>query len=205
MTDRHEQRHPGPAGPDPAPPEPSGAVHPVPDVLSYLAGRWRVHRSVADLGGGGRGVFEGTAAFTGGADGVLCHAEEGTFTWRGTARPARRAHRYLPLGDGTASVAFEDGRPFHLLDLRTGRWTARHPCAADRYLGRFTVLGPDRWQVVWTVRGPGKDVRMSTVHERLRPVVPPGVWSPGRQMSHPTSPPGDPRDPGQTMERSGAR
>lgn len=121
-----------------------------------------------DLAGGEAGDFEGTADFRREAgDGTLSHVEEGRFTWRGVSRPARRAHRFDPDRDGTAFVRFADGRPFHPLDLRRGRWTADHPCAEDHYRGRFTVLGRDRWQVVWTVTGPGKNLLLVTVHDRL--------------------------------------
>jgi hypothetical protein len=139
----------------------------VPDVLGYLEGSWRVERTVRDLDSGRTGVFTGGATFTRQhPDGALLHAESGDFTWDGVTRPAHRAHRFEPGPDGTAFVRFADGRPFHPLDLRTGRWTAEHPCAADRYRGEFDVLTPDRWRVVWTVTGPAKRLVLSTVHDR---------------------------------------
>lgn len=143
-------------------------VWPVPDVLGYLAGRWRVSRTVRDLASGESGAFEGTAGFAREEEnGPLTHVEEGGFTWRGTTRPARREHRFDPVGDGTAFVYFADGRPFHPLDLRTGRWSTGHPCAEDHYSGRFTVVDQDRWQVVWTVSGPAKNLLLVTVHNRV--------------------------------------
>ncbi|MFC3583429.1 DUF6314 family protein [Streptantibioticus rubrisoli] len=145
-----------------------GVFHPVPDVLAYLGGRWRVRRTVRDLGTGQTGEFDGSCEFRGqGLGGALLHTEEGHFTWAGVTRPAYRGHRFEPVGDGTSEVRFTDGRPFHHLDLRTGRWTAHHPCAADAYRGEFTVHGQDRWQVVWRVTGPHKDLLMITVHDRL--------------------------------------
>ena len=145
-----------------------GPVHPVPDALGYLAGRWRVSRTVRDLADGGLGAFEGVADFRPRPDGGLAHREEGDFTWRGVTRAAHREHRYEPAApSGTALVRFPDGRPFHPLDLRTGRWHAEHGCPPDRYRGEFTVLGPDRWQVVWSVAGPAKRLLLATVHHRL--------------------------------------
>ncbi|MDI5966041.1 DUF6314 family protein [Streptomyces sp. SL13] len=142
---------------------------PVADALGYLAGRWRVRRTVLDLTAGETGRFEGVADFTAhGDDGTLAHAERGEFHWRGTARSATRAHAYAPGPGGTALVGFPDGRPFHDLDLRTGRWRAVHGCPPDRYEGQFTVLGPDRWQVVWRVTGPAKNLLLTTVHDRSR-------------------------------------
>lgn len=148
---------------------PGGRLHPVADTLGYLAGRWRVERTVYDLSQDRTGTFSGTACFTRReqpATGLL-HAERGEFTWGGVARPASREHLFEPAGDGAAFVRFADGRPFHLLDLRGGHCLADHPCAEDVYRGEFSVLTADRWRVVWTVRGPAKDLRLVTVHHRI--------------------------------------
>jgi len=101
--------------------------------------------------------------------GGLLHEESGTFTWQGVARPAERTLRFLPGGSpGTADVRFADGRPFHDLDLTTGRHVADHPCAADLYRGEFTVLDGDRWRTVWRVGGPAKDLVLTTDYARVR-------------------------------------
>ncbi|MFE1437721.1 DUF6314 family protein [Streptomyces sp. NPDC058739] len=143
-----------------------GEFWPVPDVFAYLAGSWRVARVVRDLTDGTEGVFTGTTAFTPLDGGGLLHHESGTFTWRGTARPAERSLRFLPgPRPGTADVRFADGRPFHDLDLTTGRHTVGHPCAADLYRGEFTVTGADRWRTVWRVGGPAKDLLLTTDYE----------------------------------------
>ncbi|CAM5233896.1 DUF6314 family protein [Streptomyces aurantiogriseus] len=152
-----------------------GEFWPVPDALAYLAGRWRVERSVRDLTSGDEGRFTGRTDFRPlGEGGGLLHEESGTFVWQGVARPAERTLRFLPgPTPGTADVRFADGRPFHDLDLTTGRHVADHPCAADLYRGDFTVRDADRWRTVWRVGGPAKDlllttdyVRESTDHER---------------------------------------
>jgi hypothetical protein len=163
-----------------------GEFWPVSDVLAYLAGSWRVERSVRDLTGGDTGTFTGTTVFTpldeGGPldesglldesepldEGGLLHLETGTFTWRGVARPAERTLRFLPgPTPGTADVRFADGRPFHDLDLTTGRHGADHPCAADHYRGEFTVADADRWRTVWRVGGPAKDLLLTTDYTRV--------------------------------------
>lgn len=99
---------------------------PVPDVLAYLAGTWRVERTVYDLASGAEGTFSGRTVFAplgthgdtgpvgdtgdrfrqGGTTGVgardeeepggLLHHESGTFVWQGTPRPAERTLRFLP-------------------------------------------------------------------------------------------------------------
>ncbi|MFF4348382.1 DUF6314 family protein [Streptomyces sp. NPDC001530] len=164
-----------------------GEFWPVVDVLAYLAGSWRVERSVRDLASGTEGRFTGTTVFgplpgprsgplTGSPEGGgfphdagLLHHESGTFVWQGIARPAERTLRFLPgPNPGTALVQFSDGRPFHDLDLTTGRYVADHPCAADLYRGEFTVYAEDRWRTVWRVGGPAKDLVLTTDYARVR-------------------------------------
>ncbi|HLL34337.1 MAG TPA: DUF6314 family protein [Streptomyces sp.] len=146
-----------------------GEFWPVPEVLAFLAGSWRVERSVRDLASGDEGHFDGTTVFGPLEGGALLHRESGTFVWRGVARPAERTLRFLPgaAGAGTADVRFADGRPFHDLDLTTGHWVADHPCAADLYRGEFTVRDPDHWRTVWRVRGPAKDLVLTTDYARV--------------------------------------
>ncbi|AWN30832.1 DUF6314 family protein [Streptomyces sp. NEAU-S7GS2] len=142
--------------------------HPVPDVAAYLSGRWSIERTVHDLRTGAEGSFRGTAAFRpDAAGGGLLHSEEGQLSWGGTVAPVSRTLRVRPRPDGTAAIEFADGRPFHDLDLRTGRWTAVHPCAADRYEGTFTAVGPDTWHLEWRVGGPAKDQLLCSVYRRL--------------------------------------
>ncbi|MFJ8108627.1 DUF6314 family protein [Streptomyces sp. NPDC096132] len=141
---------------------------PVPDALVYLAGSWRVERSVRDLAGGDTGVFTGATVFRPLDGGGLLHHESGTFTWQGIPRPAERTLRFLPgPTPGTADVRFADGRPFHDLDLTTGRHTADHPCSADLYRGEFTVRDTDHWRTVWRVAGPAKDLLLTTDYGRV--------------------------------------
>lgn len=144
-----------------------GEFWPVPDVLTYLAGSWRVERSVRDLASGDEGAFSGTTVFGRLTEGGLLHEESGTFVWQGVGRPAERTLRFLPgATPGTADVRFADGRPFHDLDLTSGRHIAGHPCSADLYRGEFTVLDEDRWRSVWRVRGPDKDLVLTTDYAR---------------------------------------
>ncbi|MER5995669.1 MULTISPECIES: DUF6314 family protein [Streptomyces] len=143
-----------------------GEFWPVPDVLAHLRGRWRVERTVRDLASGDLGRFEGVTVFGPLEGGGLLHRESGTFTWRGVARPAERTLRFLPGPGGTARVRFADGRPFHDLDLSTGRHVADHPCSADLYRGEFTVRDEDHWRTVWRVRGPAKELELTTDYAR---------------------------------------
>jgi hypothetical protein len=145
----------------------TGSFWPVSDVLTHLSGCWRVTREVRDLAGGDEGRFEGVTVFGPLPGGGLLHEESGTFTWQGVARPATRTLRFLPgRVPGTADVRFADGRPFHDLDLTTGRYVAGHPCAADFYRGEFTVRDADHWRTVWRVGGPAKDLVLTTDYVR---------------------------------------
>ncbi|MFC5720779.1 DUF6314 family protein [Streptomyces gamaensis] len=146
------------------------AAHPVPDAVTYLTGQWSVHRTLHDLDAGSGGSFHGTAVFEP-ADGAgwLAHVEDGMLRWGGALNRAGRTLRLLPGPDGTAEVTFADGRFFHDLDLRTGAWTARHPCGGDRYDGTFTVVSPDEWHVRWRTTGPAKNHLQRSVYRRRRP------------------------------------
>lgn len=144
-----------------------GGFWPVPDALTYLAGNWRTVRSVRDLASGDAGEFSGTTVFGPLEGGGLLQRESGTFVWRGVARPAERTLRLLPgRSPGTVDVCFADGRPFHDLDLASGRHLADHPCSADLYRGEFTVRDADHWRTVWRVRGPAKDLVLTTDYAR---------------------------------------
>ncbi|MFD4633177.1 DUF6314 family protein [Streptomyces sp. NPDC058284] len=143
---------------------------PVPETLAFLTGEWRVERTVRDLADGSEGRFTGTTLFSplpAPESGGLLHQESGTFTWHGIARPAERTLRFLPgEAAGTARVEFADGRFFHDLDLRTGRWTTDHPCVSDLYRGEFEVAAADRWRTRWRVGGPAKDLLLVTEYRR---------------------------------------
>lgn len=142
---------------------------PVTDVLAYLAGGWRVERSVRDLASGAQGSFSGVTEFEPLDDEKgLLHHESGTFVWQDVARPAERTLRFLADGDGAgrADVRFADGRPFHDLDLTSGHHVTDHPCAADLYRGEFTVRDADHWRTVWRVGGPAKDLLLTTDYTR---------------------------------------
>lgn len=149
-----------------------------------------MRRSVRDLASGDAGEFTGTTGFGPLDGGGLLHRESGTFVWQGVPRPSERTLRFLPgAAPGTANVRFGDGRPFHGLDLTRDRWAADHPCSADLYRGEFTAYDTDRWHTVWRVRGPAKDLLLTTDYTRSaqdpRPAPPlrPGAGSSGRSSS----------------------
>ncbi|MDX3640861.1 DUF6314 family protein [Streptomyces sp. MB09-02B] len=164
---------------------------PVPDASAHLRGRWRVLRSVRDLASGAEGEFSGATVFSPLDDGGLLHRETGTFVWQGVPRPAERTLRFLPgAAPGAADVRFADGRPFHDLDLTTGRWRTDHPCAADLYRGEFEVYDEDRWRTTWRVGGPAKDLLLVTDYTRDR-----SAGDPASTARRPTAGSSGPRGP----------
>ena len=75
--------------------------------------------------------------------------------------------RYRSAGPGRLEASFEDGRPFHGLDLRTGACSVLHCCGPDRYRGEFTVTSPDRFEVRWEVQGPSTSLLLESRYRRL--------------------------------------
>jgi hypothetical protein len=139
------------------------SAHHVDDLAAYLLGRWRVDREILDGDREPVGRFAGDAVFVaaGSEPGLLRYEERGTLRLGAHRGPAFR--RLLYRVDGArAEVAFEDGRPFHDLDLRTGRTTADHPCGDDHYRGRFEVVDASTWTHEWVVEGPHKDHLLRT-------------------------------------------
>lgn len=127
------------------------------DPITYLAGRWSVHRRLSDLENGVEGAFEGVAEF--GVDGTW--TETGHLRFGAYDGEARRVLRVVAGG-----VEFEDGRPFHPLDLSGGACVVEHLCGEDRYAGEYTVVGPDELRVVWFVAGPRKRQVIESVYRR---------------------------------------
>jgi Family of unknown function (DUF6314) len=126
-------------------------------VIDFLVGRWTVRRRLTDLESGVEGGFVGSAEF----------AADGTWTETGRLRLGAydgEARRVLRIVDG--AVEFEDGRPFHRLDLSGGACAVEHLCGDDRYAGEYAVLGPDELRVVWFVTGPRKRQQIETGYRR---------------------------------------
>ena len=89
--------------------------------------------------------------------GEWCYTEHGELRFAAHTGPASRQLRYQGLPDGTVAVRFADGRPFYVLDLRTGQAQAEHGCGRDHYLLSHRVLAAGLLEEEWRVRGPDKD------------------------------------------------
>jgi hypothetical protein len=116
-------------------------------VIPFLTGRWTVHRRLTDLETATEGTFVGVAEF----DAAGTWSETGRLRFGAYDGEARRVLRIV-----AGAVEFEDGRPFHPLDLSGGGCSVEHRCGEDRYAGEYVVVGPDELRVVWLVTGPRK-------------------------------------------------
>lgn len=151
-----------------APAGANGRVHAVADLRAFLAGAWRIARTVRDARLGQDGSFDGTAVFMEADDGDLLLTETGTLRFGDHAGPAEQTYRYaFPDGPRRAMVFRHDGSPFHDLDLSDGTAEVLHHCGADIYRGGFRVEGHDAWTVRWLVKGPRKDYDMMTRYSRV--------------------------------------
>ena len=133
------------------------------DLPSFLLGDWSLRRVIND----GEGTFDGVARFTAdGAGGVLWH-ETGRLALGDYAGEAHRTLSIAPdleAGSGW-QVRFDDGRPFHALDLRCGRCRVEHRCGRDVYRGVYAAE-PDRLTVRWRVTGPGRADTIASAYRR---------------------------------------
>jgi hypothetical protein len=156
-------------------------------TLGFLRGHWLLAREISDHRTRRTGTFIGRASFlpsdAAAGSGRLAEAaeleapgqdpgarlayrEQGELTLGGHRGPAWRELILLGTRDGAADVLFADGRGFYRLDLRSGYWQARHPCAEDSYLVTVTVLGADSFTESWRVLGPAKDYTMTATLTR---------------------------------------
>jgi hypothetical protein len=134
------------------------------DLPGWLDGRWAIERVI----NGSEGRFIGDAVFAPDQHGGARWRETGRLTIGGFDGPASRTLHLVPASDrGAWQVRFDDGRPFHPLDLRTGRWEAEHVCGSDLYQGRFAVLDHDRMTICWEVTGPERADVITTGYQRV--------------------------------------
>lgn len=143
----------------------------VPDTLTFLAGTWRLDRSIEDHRTGTRGTFAGHARLElpgpGGDPRRGRYEEQGHLRFGAHTGPAGRQLDYRGRLDGVVLVHFLDGRPFVELDLRQGECRRVHRCGADRYEITTAVHGAQGLEERWRVRGPEKDYAAVTTWTRV--------------------------------------
>ena len=138
----------------------------VDDLAEFLSGDWHLVRRLTSLAPRQDGAGEGRVSISPGHGG-LDYCETVDVQYAGYRGRATREYRYRLSDRGSADVCFADGRFFHALDLRQGRWRAEHVCGRDIYRGSFRVLGPGQWVARWRVCGPRKDLRIMSLYERV--------------------------------------
>jgi Family of unknown function (DUF6314) len=111
------------------------------------------------------GTFIGTAEFVALADGMLRWHESGRLRLDHFDGPAYRTLTIVPTPDGH-DVRFDDGRPFHHLDLSTGHTEVVHLCGPDRYHGTYACRGPGELHICWRVTGPDRDDEITSHYLR---------------------------------------
>lgn len=138
------------------------------DLRRYFSGRWRIDRLAEDRRAGAAYRMIGTGAFQGDG-GTLAYQEAVAWSVDGRRFTASRGYRYLfdAQTPAAAQVRFDDGRPFHALDLADGTAEVTHDCPPDRYDGFYRLLDADRFRVRWVVTGPRKDLVLSTLFVRV--------------------------------------
>jgi Family of unknown function (DUF6314) len=93
------------------------------DTLAFVRGGWRLDRVLTDHRSGTRGRFTGHALVAEAPPeqpGEWQYTEQGELIFGAHSGPATRRLRYQARPDGTVAVRFADGRPFYVLDLRSG-------------------------------------------------------------------------------------
>lgn len=133
----------------------------VSDLSAFLEGAWQLNRDLDDRRTLQRGRLDGGAVFSP-CGTQLIYRERGVLRIGAYRGRAERVYNYAFPAPWRAEVAFDDGAPFHDLDLTDGTWSAVHRCREDFYQGRFRVLAPDAWEAVWRVAGPRKDQTLTT-------------------------------------------
>jgi Family of unknown function (DUF6314) len=139
---------------------------PTPDLRAYLAGEWRVERTLWDRASDTCGTFTGVVRYSETPDGGLFLREDGTMVWPSHTGPAFREYVLRPSDIPEAmDVYFPDGRPFHRMSFDALDNEDRHWCDPDDYKVNYSWDGPDEFSYAWDVRGPAKDLLLES---RLR-------------------------------------
>ena len=120
------------------------------ELRDFFAGTWRLRRRIRDDRLGIAGRFIGTARFTPIAAG-LAYEEAGLLSFAAHEGEARQRYLWLTEGLAVPELRFADGRLFHRLDLSSGEAEVAHECGADR------------WLQLWTIAGPRKALRLTTL------------------------------------------
>lgn len=129
-------------------------------VASFDGGSWQMERVIDDARTGQSQRFSGHAVL-----------QEGVFREVGVLHldtgPLAASRQYLWSGTGQGlHIAFDDGRPFHDVDLSQSQPQATHHCDPDLYRVAYDFRAWPDWQATWAVTGPRKDYKMITCYRK---------------------------------------
>jgi Family of unknown function (DUF6314) len=126
-------------------------------------GLWTVQRDLLDRANGTRGTFSGVVHFVPVNDDGLDLREEGTMRWPAFTGPATREYVLKTTARAdTLDVFFPDGRPFHSMSFTPRANLDQHWCDPDTYRVTYTYEGADSFSYSWDVRGPRKDLLLTS-------------------------------------------
>ncbi|TDT74901.1 hypothetical protein BDE40_1620 [Litoreibacter halocynthiae] len=139
--------------------------------LDQFEGDWQLARIIEDRRNDIEGRLSGTANFTRVGPLELLYAEEGELVY-GQQAAMLATRRYIWRGfegehAGKIAVEFEDGRPFHLIELDRLMPDDDHHCDPDFYHVSYDFSRWPQWESIWRVVGPSKDYRMISRFQRV--------------------------------------
>ena len=131
--------------------------------LLDFEGAWVLEKRIVHADGQ-KVEFRGSARFN--PDGIgQVYEERGLMKMEGK-RPMSAQRRYLwrQVDRGLIELFFEDGRPFHVIDLNAPQDT--HWCDPDTYKVKYTFDYWPEWIATWDVKGPEKGYKMVSTYRR---------------------------------------
>ena len=135
--------------------------------LQDFLGEWEITKSIQDNTGQSSGNFSGMARFTNHDDGTALYHEIGTLELiKGQSMKAERRYRWLQETNGQITVQFQDGRPFHSIDVNETNPIGHHSCDPDTYEVLYNFSDWPNWRSTWRVTGPRKDYIMQSRFQR---------------------------------------
>mgnify|MGYP006291481951 FL=1 len=142
---------------------------PVADLRAFFEGRWEIVRRIDDRRAGTQHVMQGTGRFQPAASAPATLVYDEAVVWQPAGQTMTGTRRYLiaDIAGAAARVLFDDGRPFHALDLSAGTCPVHHDCPPDLYAGSYRLLDQDRFTIRWAVTGPRKDSVLFTTFTRM--------------------------------------
>ena len=138
-----------------------------PKGLTAFVGTWSLAREVHHFDGL-RGEMAGVLRIEGSGTDRAIYTEDGMLTLGG-GDPLRATRRYLWRAAPSAiDVSFEDGRPFHRIELSGTTPATVHLCDPDRYAVSYDFGQWPVWTAKWEVEGPNKGYMMHTTYRPER-------------------------------------